>query len=129
MFITRYSLPITIYFGVKIRWRVDAKRQDLAHKAPIECKMREMTTIGRIFKSHKSNLTLAHLTNKKNIYFLTIKYSWDTVYLKPESIWSLSLSTQNKLFLWINKFLTIVLLNLGIYFTFLIKGKAYNYKS
>lgn len=73
MFITRYSLPITIYFGVKIRWRVNAKRQDLAHKAPIECKMREMTTIGRIFKSHKSNLTLAHLTNKKKYIFFNHK--------------------------------------------------------
>jgi hypothetical protein len=69
MFITLYSLPINIYFGVKIRGRVHAKRQDLAHKAPIECKMREMTTIGRIFKSHKSNHTLAHPMNKKNKYF------------------------------------------------------------
>lgn len=73
MFITRYSLPIVIYFGVQIRWRVNAKRQDLAHKAPIECKMREMTTIGRIFKSHKSNLTLAHLTNKKKYIFFNHK--------------------------------------------------------
>jgi len=40
-----------------------------AHKAPIECKMREMTTIGRIFKSHKSNHTLTHPKNKKiNIF-------------------------------------------------------------
>lgn len=34
-----------------------AELWDLAHKAPpIECKTREMTTIGRIFKRHKSNL-------------------------------------------------------------------------